>query len=456
MGADAKHPDYIEFADDWRLMRVSARGDGAVKDEGETYLPMPSGFRSQADSGVEMYAAYQKRARFPEIVAPTIAGMVGVIHRTEIQVEMPDSMNGLWERATPDGLPLEALARRITQELLTMGRYGLLAGAPEEGADLPWISGYGAEAIINWSPDRDFYVLDESGNVRNGFDWKEEKRYRALYLDENGKYYGELFTDSNTTQGEEYQPTGRAGKKLERIPFTIIGARDLSVNPEVPPLIGIARSAIAQYQLSADYRWQLFMSGQETFVVINGESPEQLGSSVILNLQGTEGLTAPDAKYVGPNCQGIQAHERAIEAEKQDAAAAGARLFEQEDRAQESGSARRMRYAAQTASLATISLAGSQGLESALRDVAVMIGADPEQVVVKPNLDFLDSTLGTDEILNLVKAWQAGAYSYETLYERLQKGEAVSAERSAEDELKIMDREEPMVPVPASEAGLLT
>jgi hypothetical protein len=37
--------------------------------------------------------------------------MVGVIVRKEIKVEMPEAMQDLWESATPDGQPLEAVFR---------------------------------------------------------------------------------------------------------------------------------------------------------------------------------------------------------------------------------------------------------------------------------------------------------------------------------------------------------
>ncbi|MCJ8520481.1 hypothetical protein ABID21_003652 [Pseudorhizobium tarimense] len=71
------------------------------------------------------------------------------------------------------------------------------------------------------------------------------------------------------TAGNEVMPAGRGNTNLNEIPFVMMGARDLSLAPELPPLLGVARSAIALYQLSADYRWQLFMTGQETLVVIN-------------------------------------------------------------------------------------------------------------------------------------------------------------------------------------------
>lgn len=104
-----KHPDYLDRVDEWALMRDCARGETAVKTAGERYLPMPSGFRGQEDGGAKMFEAYQTRAQFSEILAPTIRGKIGVIHRTEAQIDVPPAMQGLWERATADDLPLEAL-----------------------------------------------------------------------------------------------------------------------------------------------------------------------------------------------------------------------------------------------------------------------------------------------------------------------------------------------------------
>lgn len=427
----SKHPDWSDRRDEWRLMRDCSRGEKAVKEAGERYLPMPSGFRTQSDGGLAYYSVYQTRAQVPEIVSQTLNGMVGVIHRVESQIDMPDAMLPLWERATKDGLPLEAMHRRITAELLLMGRYSLLVDASSEGSDLPWLAGYGAEALINWSDDRDLFVLDETGPVRNGFEWTTQQRYRVLELTD-GRYVVRTFTGT-TEAAEQAEPAARGGKALAEIPFVVIGAKDLAVEPEDPPLIGVARSAVSLYQLTADYRWQLFMTGQETATVINGDAPEAVGAGVVLVLKGEPNMT-PDFKYVGPSGTGIQAHERAIAAERSNAISAGARLLDSEKRAAESGDALRLRYTAQTATLTTISQASAAGLEKALRYVAVMIGADPEQVVVKPNLQFVDQVMDPQQAVNLVKVWQAGAMSKLSLFENLQRGELISAERSFEEE----------------------
>lgn len=431
MGVDSKHPDWSDRIGEWTLMRDSDRGEKAVKEAGEKYLPMPSGFRAQPDKGVAYYAIYQSRAQFPSILPMTIGGMVGVIHRVEAKIDMPDAMQPLWEKATADGLPLEAFHRRITAELLTTGRFSILADAASEGSDLPWLAGYGAEALINWSDARDLFVLDETGPVRDGFDWRTQQKYRVLDLN-SGRYRVRTFTGTTENQGAA-EPSARGNKALTEIPFVVIGATDLSLEPEDPPLLGVARSSVALYQLSADYRWQLYMSGQETLTVINGDAPDTVGAGVVMVLKGAPNMT-PDAKYVGPAGTGIAAHRQALLDERDNAVAAGARLFDNTSKSTESGEALRLRYTAQTATLTTISQASAAGLEKALRYIAVMIGANPDEVVVTPNLQFIDQKMTPLDAVNLVKVWQAGGISKLSLFENFQRGEIISAERSFEEE----------------------
>lgn len=439
----SKHPDYEDMESEWKLMRDTARGETRIKAEGEEYLPMPTGFKV-SEHAKALYDAYQNRAQFPEIVTPTVTGLAGTIHRTEMQIEgLPEAMQPLWERATKDGLPLEALQLRVTMELLTTGRYSLLVGAPSDGADLPYIAGYTTEALINWSEERDFFVLDESGKELDGFEWKDHKQYRVLRLVDD-KYEVDLYTGDELAKSDPKYPAARGGENLTEIPFVVIGARDLSVKPETPPLIAVARSAKAIYQLSADYRWQLFMTGQETPTFINCDAPDAVGAGVTIELKSDSPEITPDFKYVGPSGKGIEAHKVAISDEREVAAAAGAKLFDTEQRASESGQSRKLRYAAQTATLITIATASAKGIEAALRHAGRMMKLAESVIsgiVVKPNLSFINTRLPPTEVTALVKAWQDGSISYLTLYENLQRGEIASPERSAEDERKLIDDE---------------
>jgi Domain of unknown function (DUF4055) len=136
----------------------------------------------------------------------------------------------------------------------------------------------------------------------------------------------------------------------------------------------VSQAALAEYRLDADYRHQLYMSGQETFVVTGiekNEAPTILGASVILTFK--EGA---EASYVSPSCAGIEAHRLAKQDEIEAAAMAGARMFTTaEAPAQESGEAMKLRFAGETATLTSIAQSAAQGLEKALRYAAQFIGA---------------------------------------------------------------------------------
>jgi hypothetical protein len=444
-GVDTKHPDWLDRIDEWKMMRATTRGEKRIKEEGVEWLPMPQGFTKQPDKGLKMYDAYRRRAQFPEFVQPTIGGLTGIICQVEIDVELPDAMMGLWERATKDGLTLEALFQKIIAEIMETGRLGLLADAApasEGGSELPWLAVYTAESIINWSTDGTFFVLDESDLERKRYTWVDQAKYRVLELTD-GVYTQKTVIGSNELESEPVSPTRRGGDRLEQIPFVVVGPLGINITPTNPPLLQVARSALAIYQLSADYRHQLFSTGQETLVVLNADAPDVVGAGVIVEItakQGKEGHNA-DAKYVGPKGVGIEAHRTAINDEREVAAQSGAKLFDTESAVQESGEAKKIRYAAQTATLTTISKAGAGALEQALRFIAIMIGQDPEKVIVHPNLQFLDSALTPSEAKALVDMWTGRAISYETLYENLQRGSIASSERTAEEELELIDEE---------------
>lgn len=428
-----RHPEYTSArVAEWALMRDAVAGESAIKAAGERYLPLPSGFKSQADAGAAAYASYKDRAQFPEILAPTIFALIGIAHGKEIGIEMPESMMRLTENADGKGLPLEAFHRRITRQILVAGRYGVLVDAPEGGGD-PVLAGYEAENIINW--DDQFFVLDESGKVRNGFDWDDLDQQRVLML-EDGRYVQKVYVDGDLTS--TLLPITRGEKAIGAVPFTVASAVDVSGVLHTPPLIGVARAAKAIYQLSADYRHQLYMSGQETLVAINGPAPSAVGAGVVHSMTGSEGVV-PDLKYVSPTCSGIDAHLKAIEDNRTAAIQAGARLLEQSNAVQESGSARQLRFASETATLTSIVQTSCALLERALRDVAMLEGLNENEVIVTPPKDLLANTMTPTEFAALFGTYQSGAMSWDTFYQKGQEGGIYSPERTAEEEYALIE-----------------
>lgn len=442
MSVDSRHPEYLEHEEEWRIVRNAYRGAYIVKRWATDYLPMPSGFAAQGDNGTEMYNAYRKRAQFPEIVAPTVQGIIGIIHGNEWQIDLPQPLEFIREDATPEHISLSSFAKRVTTEAVLMGRYGVMTDVRD---NLPYLAGYKAETIINWDENRDLYVLDESDLVRTNFEWDTEEKYRVLEL-VDGRYQQRVYIDGRWV--EQVEPSARGERFLDEIPFVIVGAKDLRVEIEEPPLIGVARAALAHYRLDADYRHQLYMSGQETLFIINGEAPSAVGAGVVHRLEAPEGLSV-DAKYVGPSGKTIEAHRQAMMDEMERAANIGARLLNDKSQSQESGDARRLRFGSETASLKTIAVTVAAGLERSLKYAARMIGANEDDVIVTPPSKLMEPVMSAQEAKTLVEAWQNGGFSYQTLYENLQRGQIASQDRTFEDELQLLDEPAP------DERGLL-
>lgn len=436
IGVATEHPEITaEIRSEWRQMRDFAGGDRAVKRQGEAYLLKPGGFKTMADGGAAAYRAYLSRAIVPEIVGPSVAALLGIVHSKETQIALPDSLSGLWENADGSGVPLETFHRRITANLLLLGRYGVLATAPADGGD-PYLAGFSGDTIINW--DADFFVLDETGFRRSGFAWEVVPRYLVLEI-VDGRAVSTVWEGRPLAKVSEATFSAARGGPLTGVPFVVGNAHELSAAIRSPPLIGVANATLASYQLSADWRHQLFWSGQEVLVAINGAAPDVVGAGGVFEMRGEPGAT-PDLKYVSPSCSGIEAHERALDKMKAAAIAAGARLFENTAAGQESGEARRLRFTSETASIMSIAQVSAGILERALRNAALLAGeADPAAVIVRPPADLLDSTMSAEDFSKLFGVYQAGGMAWDTFYERGQAGGVFSAERTAEEELALID-----------------
>ena len=412
-------------------MRDCMDGEGAVKARRAEYLPMPSGFASQEDGGLAAYDAYQKRAQFPEFLAPSVGAMIGIIHGKEWAVEMPTAMEYLWEDSDGDGLPLEAMMRRITRELLVIGSYAVLTDAPRDGGD-PYLAGYRRDRVLNW--DKDWWVLDESAMKRDGFVWNQVKQYLVLGIAEGG--YVPSLLDEFGNLVEEIKVRGRGGGLLPRIPFVIGNALDLSPRIEAPPLIGVARAALASYQLSADYRHQLYMSGQETLVAIDGDAPSTVGAGVVHRMNSANEKQA-DLKYVSPSCSGIEAHDAAMMRQREAAMQAGARLFEQAPAGEESGEAKKLRYHSETATLVGVAQNSALLMERALKNAAMIMGLPEDDIVVTPPKDMMDRTMSPQDFAALFGVYQSGGMSWETYFANGQRGGIFSEETTAEEEQRL-------------------
>lgn len=295
-----KHPLYEQFLPSWTLMRDAFGGEDDVKQKGEAYLPNKTGIEARAKTdpagAAKAYNSYRQRAEFPDLVALTVRGAVGTMLDKAAVIELPPELEPLREKATRDGLTLEALHRRIATEVMLTGRYGVLPGITQDGS--PYLAGYVAESIINWDQDdnnvADFVVLDESGYVRDREtnEWATVEKYRECFV-ADGRYRAREWIkgEKGWEAGEVVEAATRKRQPLAFLPFVFISTNDLTPSPDDVPLYGLAKLAVRIYRMDADLTTSLHMTAEPTPMVSgysspkdaikNGEVPQGIGASTL-------------------------------------------------------------------------------------------------------------------------------------------------------------------------------
>lgn len=472
MSVDSTHPLYDEKRADWKQMRDTFAGERKVKEAGPLYLPFTSGMIrdgvvERTSKGYQTYDAYRIRAVVPDAVKEAVEALLGVMHHKPPIFELPPRMEYLRERSTRHSESLEALLRRINEEQLKLGRFGLLVDVIESGdrAGELYLATYDAETIVNWDEGRrgdiepqslNLVVLDETQLVRDAdFRWETKRRYRVLVLGDptlnepqgQGTYSVGVF-DEDVDGGLLFsmdrltEPRVR-GQAAGAIPFTFVNTKDIVPDPDDPPLLGLSRLVLAIYRGEADYRQALHMQGQDTLVIKGSRRSAEEGDLRVGANSAIELTSDGDAYYIGVNGSGLPEMGKSLERDYARAEARGSRMVDTVGRSAESGEALRIRVAARTATLNQIAVTGAFALQDALRKAAVWLGEDPESVAVIPNLDFTDDNLGGEELGKLMAAKAMDApISLRTIHGLMQTRGLT--EMSFEEELAEIETEEPI------------
>ena len=418
------HPDFNARRSDWVVMFDANEGQRHIKAKTTEYLPATSGMRALSNKpskldgeGLALYVAYLTRAFFPDLVKETIRALVGILDREPSNIELPDALEDMRELATPKGESLNDLLIQIHINQLLYGRLGLLLDV-DPNRDLPLLVQYPAPQVLNWDDltvtrsikQQDdqkrseavrrllMVVLDETRFERdtgNTFTWNLVPRFRVLNLGQAAQnvYTSQVERDGNLQN--TITPAIR-GKTMDEIPFVFINTTDLATKPGEVPLINLANLGLAIYRGEADHRSALFMSGQDTLVITgydissgSSENPDDNASPIIdsgayLNIPDPDG----DAKFIGPDSKALQEQRASLADDYTRAGEEGIKLLSSGAGA-EAAETVRIRVAGRTATLQTIAMTSATGLETALRIAAVWVGADPQEVKVEPNLDFI-------------------------------------------------------------------
>ena len=339
MAVNAKHSEYSKNLTKWQLMRDALAGEVAK----EKYVPKLS------DQEAEEYSAYVGRAEFYNATARTQVALTGLLFAKPPKVELPEVLKTIAENVSLDDDTLEALAKNIANECLSVGRCGVLVDLPSvEKADYSKLEAerlnlrayatlYKAENIINWKTTKingsnvtSLVVLAETyaEPTQDEFVDKIKTRYRVLDLHE-GYYRQRVFSETKAGNFEvvsEIYPSAN-GRKLEYLPFTFFNVNDLKTAVEKPPLLDLARVNISHFRSEVDLEHGTHFTALPTPYVTGyqGETEGKLkiGSTAVW------AINSPDAKvgFLEFSGAGLSTLENRIAVKEKRMSILGARLL---------------------------------------------------------------------------------------------------------------------------------
>ena len=447
MPVDTRNAQYSERIKQWTMCRDVSAGTDKIKEEGTKYLPKLSG-----QDGDE-YEAYKRRADFFGAFARSVQGIAGAVFRRHPTVDMPEQYADYTDDVTLEGLPFDVFARMCFDEILTVGRVGVYADMPTEGAaDLP-LRPYAvmvtAENVINWRQRWSFnfgrYILDmvvirETVEATGGDQYQSEEveQYRVMEIENDivvVRLYREnkqaVDNDDKWTLYSEVIPR-RLGAALVRIPFKFINVTTLTPDVQKPPLLDLAHVNLSHYRSSADLEHGRHYTALPTPWVAGFPANTEL--RIGANIAWVSDDPQAKAGILEFTGQGLGALETAVEQKEKRMAVLGARMLESQPRGVEAADTVRLRQAGEAATIQGIINAIEAGLEDLLGWMVWWGGGGPDDVTLEINRDVINSVLQPDELAALTAALQSGGISYDTYYYNLERGDMTRPDIDAEEE----------------------
>lgn len=463
MGVKFQRQEYTDMVDRWKRCEDVAAGQDTIHASGTKYLP------KLADQTNEDYDAYKNRTPFYNATWRTIVGLQGMLFRKPPTVQVPPKVEPMLQNITLDGTPLHIFALELSEECLKLGRVGVFVDFPEvdvvhataadakAGNYRPLLKMYKAGTIINWKTKTvnnatvlSMVVLTECAAIPvDEFEDKEQTQYRVLDLIDiidpvtgvvKSVYRVRVFIVKEDA-GKEVDALISTtypmidGEVLDYIPFQFIGVDDVDSEIDEPPLIDLVDMNLMHYRVSADYEHGCHFTGLPT-PVISGYTPEAKGEKFYIG-----SMTAwvfPNANatatYLEFKGDGLNALEKNLARKEGQMAILGARMLEvSRGSGVESADTAAIHRGGEQSMLSSVAQAISIGVEKALTVFCKFAGADPT-VKFSLNRDFFPVPMDSLTITALIAGWQNQAYSYQTLFDNLQRGEVISLDVTAQSE----------------------
>lgn len=459
-----QHLLFQSHLEDCIKMRTVFEGDKAIKANAKTYVPKNTGV-SDSD-----YNAIIQRSVFENFTEATAKGISGLIFAKEPTISLPASLELLKDNIDMDDNTIVDLSQNIVNELMEVGRCGLLIDVPNidtKGMSKPQTDAlniraftklYKSETIINWRYEAinsvnklTLLVLHEVYE-----DWTDrftstlKNRYRVYSLIDNVCYV-EVFEENNKSfiNTMDIKPVIVKGLTLNYIPFIPLTYKDISIIPIKPPLMDIANINLNYYGVAVERRNVIHFVGNPFFMGKGINTRDDKGNALTITLGSSiaqifQEVNA-DMKIVETQGTGLAFNESYLNDCKSTMAALGARLLVPEANAQISENTMQMKTAGYRATIMQIANTASRAITQALKIIAEWENQNPDEVKLELNTDYNLSEMDAQTITALVQAWQTGAIRQEDMFKKLQKGEVIEAGVSFEDYQSTLEVSEPIL-----------
>ena len=308
--------NYVRHFELWQQVRAVLKGKYAIVEDLVSSLPGPQyrTYNTYSDMTPEQHRSalaatnrntlrvksYWSRGRFFNATGRTYESLGGMIWSQDPDKMLSQRLEYLEVNANGAGYGLNDIAKKITDELIAVGRYGVLVDMPEaptnedgqtvtltqeqseSGEFAPRLIQYFAEQIIyfrvsNNSNSVDEIRLEEMESVqKNEFEWEDVVYTRRLVL-VDGIYHNQRYSDKDELISDVVPIAN--GSPLDYIPFQFFGADDNSPEFSKVPLYDLANMNLGHFVLDCDNRDNLHFHGQGMTNVFTEMDPDEFAEA---------------------------------------------------------------------------------------------------------------------------------------------------------------------------------
>lgn len=439
--------DYNNWRMIWTAIRHAMIGEVAIKQHGVLYLPQPDGMDEC------QYGAFLDRAVFYNMVYRTVTGLTGAIFRRDPRLlKHGPKLKELTKRISKDGLSLNLFTKVVTQEMLSVGRYGILVdkGASDSVTVKPYLAGYTCENILDWStteiegrdeydyillrefkPDRRLYRFEGNTAKPNDSYGKLFINYRILrlvYDEDTGRnvYQQEFYTrdgeDADLTETPEISTPLVYGVPMDRIPFRFFNATTNLSEVEKPPILDILTLNMSHYKTYAHLEHGRFYTANPVYFVTGGQEDDEyhIGPSVVWEIGHDE-----KAGIIEFNGHGLRSLENALETKETQVASLGGRLLGDSKTAGQSDNQVKIKDRNEQSLLLNVTTVLNENFTELLVILASWLNENTPDLEFRTNQDFLIDQAAAREFRAITMMYQDGMIGIEIVYEYFLKADVI-------------------------------